>query len=136
VDVDGHILYFALKGDLNCHVNHHHLSHLSSPPIIQPTNHSSGTAVSLVGGCNLDDSSCSGAASKWAASKFLPNSLNQAAPVQSSASCPPAWIEIHDVSPSDTWHGGLWSDTPIFVSTTPQNHATYCGSESGSEEDK
>ena len=84
----------------------------------------------------MDDSSWSGAVSKWAASKFSPTLLNQAAPVQSPSSCPMAWIGIHDISPSDTWHGGLQSDMPIFSSTTPQNHATYCGSESGSEEDK
>jgi hypothetical protein len=131
VDIYRHLLYFASKEDLSCHVNHHQTSHLSSPMISLSNNHSSGTVVSLVGVHNLDNLSWSGATFK-----FLPSPLNQAAPVQSPYSCPLAWIGIHNVSPSDTRRGGFWSEATTFFSTTPQNQATYYGSESGSEEDK
>ncbi len=39
VDIDGHLLYFASKEDLNGHVNHHHTSDLSSLTFIQSNNH-------------------------------------------------------------------------------------------------
>ncbi len=97
MDVDGCLLYFSSKEDLNCQVNHHQTSHLSSLTISQSNTHSSGTMVSLVGGQNLDNLSWSGATSN-----FLPTPLNQAAPVRSPYSCPPVWIGIHNVSPSDT----------------------------------
>ncbi len=131
MDIDGHLLYFASKDHLNCHVNHHQTSHLSALTISQSNNHSSGTTVSLPGGRNLDNFSWS-----RATSKFLPTPLNQAAPVQSPYSCPPVWTGIHNVPPSDTRPGGPCSGAPTFSSTTPQNHAMYCQSESGSEEDK
>jgi hypothetical protein len=90
VDIYRHLLYFASKEDLSCHVNHHQTSHLSSPMISLSNNHSSGNTVSLVGVHNLDNLFWSGATFK-----FLPSPLNQAAPVQSPYSCPPVWIGIH-----------------------------------------
>jgi hypothetical protein len=105
VDVDGRLLYFTSKEDLMCHIDHHQTSHRSSPTVIQSYNQSSGTSVSVLGGCNFGGSSWSEEASKWAASKFPPTPIYQASPVQSPSSCPPAWIGIHDVSPLDTWHG-------------------------------
>jgi hypothetical protein len=68
-----------------CHINHHQTSHWSSPPFIQSNDHSPSTLISLLGGHNFDGPSWSEAASKWAASEFLPTPPNQNAPVQS---CP------------------------------------------------
>jgi hypothetical protein len=86
VDFDERLLYFTSKVDLMCHIDHHQTFHRSSPTFIQSNNHSSGTSVSVLGGRNSGSSSWSEAASKWAASKFPPTQIDQAAPVQSPSS--------------------------------------------------
>jgi hypothetical protein len=131
VDIDGHLLYFTSKEDLRCHISHHQTSHRTSPPFFQSNNYSSGTPISLVGGRNFDSFSWSEAASKWAASKFPPTSPNQAAPVQSSYSCPPggrgAW-------PTATSAG--WGNVTSFVDDTHVCHLPPPGFQSWGGEGK
>jgi hypothetical protein len=122
VDVDRRLLYFTSKVDLRCHINHHQTSHRSSPLFIQSNNHSSGTLISLLGGCNFESSSWSEVASEWAASEFPPTPPNPATPVRSSYSCP---LGSRGPWPTATSKG--WGNVISFVNDTHVCHPPPSG---------